>query len=63
MKITTEQEYDEAMIFLDAFFEEPEMYSKEDAEKVKELLKEVSEYEAKFKKRQGNGSSDKTHKG
>lgn len=52
MKITNDKEYDEAMVFLDAFFEEPEMYSKDDAEKVKELLQAVSAYENELKKRE-----------
>jgi hypothetical protein len=55
MKITTEKEYDDAMVFLDAFFEEPEMYTKEDAEKVKQLLKAVSEYEEGLKNQNGKG--------
>jgi antitoxin component HigA of HigAB toxin-antitoxin module len=38
MKIKNEEQYNEALVFLDSFFEEPEMYSKEDAEKVKKLL-------------------------
>ncbi|MEI7585561.1 hypothetical protein [Runella sp.] len=45
MKIENERDYDEALLFIDAFFEDTELYSKVDGLKVKEMLAAVSEYE------------------
>lgn len=45
MKIETEEQYEELLLFVDAFFEDPDNFTVEDGRKVKEVLAAMKEYE------------------